>query len=102
MERIIKQLSEELNLPEDVITKAYKSYWKFIRSTAESLPLKDDLSKEEFDKLRVNFNIPSLGKLFCTYDRYVGMKKRNQLLKENYAKRKEDKANGKLLGNNQG
>lgn len=46
------------------------------------MPLKEELSEEEFKKLRPNINIPSLGKLACSYDRYVGIKKRNKRLKQ--------------------
>lgn len=72
----IKQVSIELGLPPQVVKEAYESYWTFIRNNIKALPLKEDLSKEEFDKLRTNFNVPSLGKLSCTYDRFIGIKKR--------------------------
>lgn len=72
----IKQVSIELGLPPQVVKEAYKSFWTFIRNNIKALPLKEDLSKEEFDKLRTNFNIPSIGKLSCTYDRMIGVKKR--------------------------
>ena len=72
----IKQVSTELGLPPKVVKEAYESYWTFIRNNIKALPLKEDLSKEEFDKLRTNFNVPSLGKLSCTYDRFIGIKKR--------------------------
>lgn len=72
----IKQVSIELGLSPQVVKEAYESYWAFIRNNIKALPLKEDLSKEEFDKLRTNFNIPSIGKLSCTYDRMIGVKKR--------------------------
>ena len=72
----IKQVSIELGLPPQVVKEAYESYWAFIRNNIKALPLKEDLSKEEFGKLRTNFNIPSIGKLSCTYDRMIGVKKR--------------------------
>lgn len=72
----IKQVSIELGLPPQVVKEAYVSYWTFIRNNIKALPLKEDLSKEEFDKLRTNFNVPSIGKLSCTYDRMIGVKKR--------------------------
>lgn len=72
----IKQVSTELGLPPKVVKEAYESFWKFIREHIKTLPLKEDLSKEEFDKLRTNFNIPSIGKLSCTYERMLGVKKR--------------------------
>ena len=76
----IKQVSIELGLPSQVVKEAYESFWTFIRNNIKALPLKEDLSKEEFDKLRTNFNVPSLGKLSCTYDRFIGIKKRLKYL----------------------
>ena len=94
MKEITRRLAEELNLPQDVVLKSYKAYWKFIRHTIEELPLKEDMDEGAFDKLRPNFNIPNLGKLVCPYDRYIGQKKKNQLIKDRYVEHKEDKANG--------
>ena len=87
MLNLYKQVAEEMNIPVEVVKEAYLSYWKFIRKTIQELPLKDDLSEEEFAKLRTNFNIVSLGKLSCDYDRYVKLK-----LREKYknAKSKKD------------
>ena len=78
---IIDKVSQEMGLPPEVVDTAYKSYWKFIKQTIQSLPLKDDISEEDFTKLRTNFNIPSLGKLTCTFDRMVGVKKRFKYIK---------------------
>lgn len=79
---IVELLSQELNIPEEVVNTAYKSFFEFIRETIVSLPLKDELSEEDFSRLRTNFNIPSLGKLHCTYERYRGMKERINYLKK--------------------
>ena len=76
LSNIIDKVSKDLNIPTKVIDRAYKSYWEFIRDKIQSLPLKEDLNEEEFAKLKTNFNISSLGKLSCTYDRMVGVKKR--------------------------
>lgn len=78
---IIGKVSQEMDLPPEVVDTAYKSYWKFIKQTIQSLPLKDDISEEDFTKLRTNFNIPSLGKLTCTFDRMMGVKKRFKYIK---------------------
>lgn len=78
---IIGKVSQEMNIPLEVVDAAYKSYWKFIKQTIQSLPLKDDISEEDFTKLRTNFNVPSLGKLTCTYDRMMGVKKRFKYIK---------------------
>ena len=89
MLNLYKQVAEEMNIPVEVVELAYKSYWKFIRKTIQELPLKEDLSEEEFAKLKTNFNIVSLGKLSCTYDRYKRIKLREKY-KNEYIKNKEN------------
>lgn len=79
---IIGKVSEELDLPIEVVDRTYKAFWVFIKSHIQALPLKEDLSEEEFSSLRTNFNIPSLGKLSCTYSRMLGVKKRHKLIKQ--------------------
>lgn len=87
---ILSKTAEELNIPEEVVETAYKSFFGSIREKISALPLKDELSEEEFNNLRTNFNIPSLGKLHCTYERYTGMKERKKYL-EKLKKEYEDK-----------
>ena len=77
---IICRVSEELNLPEELIEKVYKAYWNFIRVTIEELPLKTDLTQLEYENLRTSINIPSLGKLNCTYNRYIGIRNRFNII----------------------
>ena len=78
---IIDKVSKELDISVEVVDAAYKSYWKFIKQTIQSLPLNDDISEEDFTKLRTNFNVPSLGKLCITWDRLMGCKKRFKYIK---------------------
>ena len=78
---IIKEVAKILNIPPAEVDKAYKSYWEFIRASIQDLNLQKDISEEEFSKLKTNFNIPSLGKLHCTYNRLIGVKKRSVYLK---------------------
>lgn len=84
---IIKSVSEDVGLPVEVVDRTYKAYWGFIRESIQKLPLKDNLTEGEFLKLRTNFNIPSLGKLVCPYEKYVGVRTRfdniNKLKKRN-------------------
>lgn len=94
MQETINKLSRELNLPPDVVEKAYKAYWMFIKSIAEQVPLKEDMDEKTFSKLRPNFNIPNLGKLACTYNRYVGLKKKNKLIQDKHAEYKENQTDG--------
>ena len=90
----IDHVANKLKLPREVVKEAYESYWKYIRCTISELPLKDDLSEEEFNKLRTNFNIPSIGKLSCTYPRYKAIKDRYKYINKikNDYNNKEDKA----------
>lgn len=90
MQQTIDRLSRELNLPADVVVKSYKAYWLFIRQTIEGLPLKEDMNEETFSRLRTNFNIPNLGKLACTYERYIGIKKKHKVIQGKYAKHNKD------------
>lgn len=87
--RIISDVAKRTGFPERLIENTYNAFWKFIKDSIESLPLKEDLSEEEFNKLRTNFNIPSLGKLVCPYDSYDRVKRRKYFIHE---KAKEDKA----------
>lgn len=79
---IFEKVSQETGIPEEVVSLAYRTFWKFVRNTIANLPLKEDLTEEEFNGLRTCFNVPSLGKLVCTYDRYLGMKKRFKYLND--------------------
>ena len=79
---ILNNVSRTLGISPDVIEKVYKAYWSYIKTTIEALPLKDNLNEEEFLKLRTNFNVPSLGKLYVTWNRFVGCKKRYELIKK--------------------
>ena len=78
---IILDVSRNLDISPDVVEKVYKAYWSFIKETIQALPLKDNLSEEEFSTLTTNFNVPSLGKLACTLDKYNRVKKRFKLIK---------------------
>lgn len=80
-QEILKKVSEELGLPLEVVKGAYESYWSFIRQAIIALPLKEDLSEEDFNRLKTNFNIPSIGKMSVTWERYLGKKKQWEMIK---------------------
>ena len=79
---IVIKVSKELGLPPEVVDKVYKSYWMFVKQTMQALPLKEELTPEDFKKLKTNFNIPSLGKLSCTYDRMNRVKEKFKHIKK--------------------
>lgn len=83
-EEIVSRVSTETGLTARLVDRTYKAYWKAIREYIKSLPLKEDLTDEEFLHLRPNINLPSLGKLNVTLDRYHGMKKHFEIHYKNY------------------
>ena len=89
-DEIIAEVSGKLGLPKGFVDKTYRAYWKAVREHIESLPLKEDLTDEEFNKLQPNVNIPSIGKLNVTLERYK--KVRDKVIKNINKKEKEDVA----------
>lgn len=82
---VCKIVAKELNIPEEVVRAAYVSSWEFIKNTIREIPLKTDMTEEEFSKYKTNFNLPSLGKFYCNYKRYKSI--RNGL---NFVKNKRE------------
>lgn len=78
---VLKKISTELGLEEYVVEKVWLSYWKFIKETLSNLPDMDKVTKEEFDELRTNFNIPSIGKLYSSFDKVEKISKHRKTKK---------------------
>lgn len=83
-EEIIRRVATDTNLPHKLVDKGYRAYWRAVREYIAALPLKQDLTDEEFLQLRPNINVPSIGKLHVTLDRYHGMKKNFEIYRKNY------------------
>lgn len=81
-DEIINKVAESTGIPKTTVNKIYKAYWKEVREYIKALPLKEELKDEEFLKIRPNVNIPSIGKLYVTLDRYHRIKKQNKIIKE--------------------
>jgi hypothetical protein len=93
LEEIITQVSNETGIPRRIVDRTYRAYWRAIREYITSLPLKEELTDEEFLKLKPNVNIPSLGKLNVTLKRYKRVKSTYNKIKEiKNLKDKEDAA----------
>ena len=90
--QIIKQVAKELNLPEDLVRNTYKSYWKVIKQIIERNNIKSNdnliFTSDEFNNNVININVPSIGKLNCTYDKYLKTINRFNLIKKK--KKRED------------
>ena len=84
IQEIYKEASIKLGISENDIKEIYDSYWYVIRNHITNLPLKENLNKNAFDRLNGNINIPSIGKLYCTWDKYKAIKKRYKNIIELY------------------
>lgn len=67
---IISRVADSLGLPKGLVDKTYKAYWRAVKEHIEQLPLEDGLTDEEFLGLQTSVNVPSLGKLYVTLERY--------------------------------
>lgn len=79
---MVSEVSKSTGLSKTFVNKVYRAYWRAVREYIKTLPLKDNLSEEEFLKIRPNVNIPSIGKLYVSLDRYKKLKKHYTINKE--------------------
>jgi hypothetical protein len=95
--RAVDKIAKQLKLNPIKVDKVYRAYCKLIIDKISALPLKEDLTEEEFNQLQVNVNLPSLGKLYTSWQTYKNLKQKLiyvQKAKENKA------AKHRPLGNN--
>lgn len=71
---IYKEASLITGIPKETVEKAYNSYWRAAREHLSLLPLKEDITEEEFNALQPSINISSIGKLYVTYERQRAMR----------------------------
>lgn len=81
-QEIVNKVSGDTGISSDTVDKAYKAFWLYVKDSIQELPLKEDMTEEEFKSLRPNFNIPSLGKITCTLKRYEGVKEKFNYIKK--------------------
>jgi|TARA_R110000744_G_scaffold377322_1_gene492205 hypothetical protein len=78
----IEKISEEMSMPKEVVIKAIESQYEFIRKKTKELHFDPNLTREEFDAMKTNFNIPCIGKLYASFYMYRKMnenaRKRNK------------------------
>ena len=77
---IITKVSKEFNVARELVENTYKAYWNFITATIENSPLKTELPQLEYMTLRTSINNPSLGKLYVTWNRYIGIRNRFNII----------------------
>lgn len=82
-DEMIRRVSQSTGLPILLVDRTYKSYWKMVREHISTLPLKEELTDDEFQALQPNVNIPSIGKLYVTLERYKSIKRRYKQKQDN-------------------
>lgn len=66
-ERIISDLQEKYNCSREEILEIINSPFQFIRKTVKDLDFTSIETEEELEKLKTNFNIPKIGKLYANF-----------------------------------
>ena len=75
-ELIYKQVAEEFNIPVQAARLCFQSYMIYIREKMKEFDIyRDDIQESDFDNARLCFSLPQIGKIYCSYDRYLKVKK---------------------------
>ena len=62
-----KEIADKYEISVEDMKNIVSSTYSFIDKKTKELNLPDDLTEDEFDKIKTNFNIPALGKLHASY-----------------------------------
>jgi len=65
---LIHSIGLKYNLQDEVINKIVNSPYKFTREKISELQISDDMSEEEYNKLKTNFMYLYIGKLYTTFE----------------------------------
>ena len=85
----LRQSARKLSIDVKLVEQVYRSYWRFIREQIESLPLRT-MTKEEFDLVDHNFNLPYIGKIYVDYEKIEKYRRHLKYIQD--VKSKENKA----------
>lgn len=90
LNNIAKEVASKLDIPSQLVLNTYKVFWKYIKANIEVLPLKEDIDEEEFKSYKTNYNLPYIGKLYCTYENLEKAKKTLKKKQDDRHQHKED------------
>lgn len=66
IKRMFKEVAEDNSVTVAEVIDIFESQFAFIRETIKKIDFKD-MSEEEFNNTKKNFNIPNIGKLYTNY-----------------------------------
>lgn len=74
----LREIAKRYNISTDEAKEIISGMYTFIREKVVSLEFKDTkYTREEFDKIKTNFNLPCIGKLCASYYNYSRINKLN-------------------------
>lgn len=78
IERLYHKIGLDLRLKDSVVKEIIESQYKFAKETINNLEIPDNVTEEEFDKLKTNFTFKYLIKLYTNYRVVSNYQKRKQ------------------------
>jgi spore coat polysaccharide biosynthesis protein SpsF (cytidylyltransferase family) len=78
---IMQELADEYKLTLAEIEAVYESQWDFMVDTVEDIDF-DTVTEEDFKSLKTNFNIPTLGKFYTTFNKVKNVRRKSRELRE--------------------
>lgn len=92
LEDAAKKASLMTGIEEEVVISVYRQYWRQIKAHMDALPLKDgEIDEQTFNSVFNSFSLQHLGKIWCDYKRYKGVKKSIEIKKQkSHDKNKKD------------
>lgn len=86
---LIHKVGLNNHLQDKVINHIVNSPYKFTRQTIAELDIPEEITEEEFNKLKTNFIYRSIGKLYTSYTFFQKIKRQKEFLKQ-YHKNKQE------------
>ena len=65
-----KEMSEKYGIELELIKKIIGSQYEFIHKTCGEMDFNKEMTREEFDKMKTNVNIPGISKLYASHNVY--------------------------------
>lgn len=84
LDKIAKELSQETNIPKEVILVAYRSFFQFSREVFFNIPFEEIKTPEDLEKYRTCINIPFLGKFYSNWNRIRHVQIKRENIKKKY------------------
>lgn len=71
-------MSEKYGISVHEVKKIIESPYEFIKEKTSNLNIPENLNKKDFEKIKTNFNIPNIGKLYASHYVYNEISKKNK------------------------